>query len=65
MTIESKAAYKALSYAITARRENTEEWLDGLVNEVNEFLLTIGSRDRVARHGDGLRIVRNKKDDGV
>lgn len=65
MTIESKAAYKALRYAITARRENTEQWLDGLVKQVNEFLETIGDRDRVKRHGDGLRIVKNKEDDGV
>lgn len=65
MTIESKAAYKALSYAITARRENTDEWLNGLVKEVNEFLEAIGDRDRVERSGAGLKIVKHNGDDGV
>lgn len=52
------ASYRLVGYVLTARLNNTAEWLDGLVDELNDWAAHVGDPDRVARHRDGLTIIR-------
>ena len=54
-----KASYKLVSYVLTVSKENTDEWMDGLVGEINQWAESVGETDRVARSRIGLVIVRS------
>ena len=35
-----------LSYAVTCKRENQDEWMEGFVKDINNILKVIGDSDR-------------------
>ena len=45
------------SYAVTCLPSNQPEWMDGLVEEINEVCSAIGEKDRF--NFDGATITRN------
>jgi hypothetical protein len=53
-----RESYCLVGYMLTVRLTNTDEWLDGLVEYLNDWAAEIGEPDRVGRVRDELRIVR-------
>lgn len=45
---------KALSYAMTAERTNTDDWMRGLADEINNVLVADGDHQRCVYNGDRL-----------
>ena len=43
---------------LSVRKHNTEEWMDGIAEDVNGVAKTLGDEDRFAFDGDGLRKIR-------
>lgn len=58
--IRKSVADELLGYVLSVRRQNTSEWMDGLVEEINRYAEATGETDRVAIHRDGLRIIRGE-----
>ena len=52
------AGERLAGFAATARKNNTSDWIDGLVDEINIWAESVGERDSVERRGDGIAIVR-------
>ena len=53
-----EATESLLAYMLMVQDENTDEWLNGLVDAINEWAATTGDADRVERFRWGLRIVK-------
>jgi hypothetical protein len=49
-----------LAYAATCKRHNRHEWMQGLVDEINDILEFLDDEDRVMLVGNDIRTVRNK-----
>ena len=45
---------KALSYAMTAERTNTDDWMRGLADEINRVLVADGDHHRCVYNGGRL-----------
>ena len=43
-----------LGYASTCKRQNTEEWMEGLLRHINDTLHVIGDDDQIVTFEDGL-----------
>ena len=52
------------SYVATCRRNNTAEWMDGLIESINTFLEKSGDEDRVQldRRGGSISIVKARQE---
>lgn len=51
------AMAKVINYVLSCRRSNTPEWMDGLVEVINEYAKEVGEGDRVATLRDGLQVI--------
>ena len=54
------AGDKLLSCILSVRKHNTEEWMNGIAEDINAYAATTGESDRAHFDGDGLRITRAK-----
>ena len=54
---DNMATRKLVEYVITCRKNNTDEWMQGLVTHVNQWAEAVQEEDRVASLRDGLQVV--------
>jgi hypothetical protein len=52
------ACKKLVGYVLTVSMNNTDEWMDGLVDCINEWCESVNESDRVKRKRRNLAIVR-------
>ena len=53
----SMATRKLVEYVITVRKNNTDEWMAGLISHVNQWAEAVQEEDRVVAYQDGLQII--------
>lgn len=53
-----EAGDKLLSSVLSVRKSNTDEWMNGIADDVNAYAEETGERDRVRYDGDGLKITK-------
>jgi hypothetical protein len=51
---------RLIEYILTVHLENTPQWLEGLVEKINEYAEGISSTQRVKVFKDGLCILENE-----
>lgn len=53
-----KESINLCSYIVTVRTKNTDEWMNGLADIMNNYLKFVNDVDRVSFNGEGLSIKR-------
>ena len=57
---DNMATRKLVEYVITVRKNNTDEWMAGLISHVNQWAEAVREEDRVAAYRDGLQVITPK-----